>query len=244
VEQVDVSYVPPFIQPGSSPWNPFYLPRSQPWAIVNERLAHDQAMFGLGEYSIWALLWKTDDAEVADQSNDLVTRCPTCWWSDPSVAAAYEQTSDPRCPTCYGTTYAGPHGGLKAMVVRPTMWAGGTDQMANTARGVLITNTAQVQATSDFRAQFGDFIFRADGTRWQIKVPDQDSTETGFEVSTDPRTMVAINYSNVVREDEASVAYLIPPPPAQCMALLDVGPGYPTNFSAIEFADTALIPNQ
>lgn len=233
-----------YTQPPNFPvgFNPYYLPRSQPWAIINERLAHDQSMYALGEYSIFVMLWK-----ITDYQANLCQRCPVCYQPEGAIAQVYKQSDNPKCPVCYGTTFAGNHGGLKALIVRPAMWSTrSTDNMTDQARGVIVSNATQVQSTSDFRLQTGDFIFRADGTRWQIRTPNQDSGETGFEASTDPRTMIAMDYQNVMREDESSVAYLIPPPPVTSMALLDVGPGYPNpaQFLSIQVIDGPLVPLQ
>jgi hypothetical protein len=216
--------------------NPYYLPDPQHYAIEQERQRHNQAVYSFGEYSIFCLLWT-----ILDFTNGLVRRCARCYLSYGDVADVYEQPSQRRCIDCLGTTF---EGGIKAYIVRPAIWTTDSDEIREAPRGDLVINTATVQSTSDFRLSTNDYILREDGSRWQVKTPVTNWVVTGFEVATDARTMVGYNNVGVLREDESSVAYLIPPvTQAGLTSLLLIDRSRtPTDFSAIEYVHGPLVP--
>jgi hypothetical protein len=91
-----------------------------------------------------------------------------------------------------------------------------------------------VQSTDDFRANRDDWVFKADGSRWRIAALETDTLTTGLEATTDLRDMVGHTYQSV-REDEASVAYMIGPPSTVLTPRLNVtGLNVPANFSDLE----------
>jgi hypothetical protein len=108
----------------------------------------------------------------------------------------------------------------------------------------MITSRAEVQSVSDFRMRSGDFVFKADGTRWRVQEKQTDSVITGFQASDDINAMIGYRYPNVVREDESSIAYLIPPDGPTLGTILDVSvePNYPLCFTDYEVLnDTDLV---
>lgn len=202
------------------------LPDQQDYAVAQERFRHDQAMGEYGEYSMFLLMWNRMDFDAG-----LVEECMRCVSPLGRIADVYQQPSDSKCPECFGTRY---EGGFKARLVRPALWDMGEDVENDGQRGTTVNQTASVQTTADFRLRAYDYIFRADGSRWQMRTLGSNRLHTGF--GTIARTdVIGYNFGTVNREDEGSVAYLIPPDAAGLAALLDVEHAhYPLDFSAAE----------
>ncbi len=205
--------------------NPNWAPDPKHYAVFQERWRHDQALYSYGEYAMFCLLWR-----IRDHDNGLVGRCPTCFLSRGKVAETYGQAAQERCPDCFGTTF---EGGYKALVVRPMILDTAEESEDVERRGVVIRSTASLQTTSDLDLT-EDFMFRADGTRWQVEGAPGNKLTTGFEHRTTTENSLGA-VVRAVREDESSVAYLIPPDTATLVAALDVTHfHYPLDFSAIE----------
>lgn len=202
---------------------PFSLRDTQDWAIAQERQRHAEALYSFGEYAGFCLLWNRIDFD-----NGLVGGCLRCVVPRGKVADVYQQAAESLCPECFGTGY---EGGVKAFLVRPSLWDDTEDTESSGQRGLTINQTASVQTTADFRLRANDFIFRADGTRWQMRSIGANNIRTGFGNS--GRSDIAgYNFGTVVREDEGSVAYTIPP---LDLSFLDVvAAHYPLDFSAVE----------
>lgn len=205
---------------------PYHLPDQQAYAVAQERMRHSQALYAYGEYSMFCMLWNR-----LDYDNNLVGSCLRCSIPLGPITDVYQQPSDSRCPECFGTGY---EGGFKALLVRPALWDDAEDVNNDGSRGMTINQTASVQTTADFRLRTYDYIFRADGSRWQMRTIGSNNLRTGFE-HMGRADVVGYNFGTVTREDEASVAYLIPPTKDALRTILDVEHAhYPLNFSSVE----------
>ena len=218
-----IPYSPPTSvpEPGSHP-----VPDPQDYAIGQERARHDGALYRYGEYAVFVLMWTP-----IDFSKGLVDRCSLCFGGKvaQSIAEVYGQAAQANCPVCFGTSF---EGGWKAKLVRPSTWDDAEEQDLATRRGFVHPNTAAVQSTSDFRIRSSDFIFRSDGTRWQVRSTAGTNLVTGFGAATRERTITGYNMGQVALEDESSVAYLIEPTTEELRVLLDAPEQHsPTDFS-------------
>ena len=180
----------------------YVVPDVKPWEIENERARHDQALYRLGEYAVFVLLWTVQDFEA-----HLVGRCRTCYVPAEPVADTWKQAAYFKCPDCLGTTF---EGGYKALIVRPSMWTWDEPKQQQQERGVVNTNVATVQTTADFRMQPKDYIIRGDGSRWQVQQVEGTHLDTGFGTQSGIWDATQFTYTNVTREDESSPIYLLP----------------------------------
>lgn len=211
------------------PGNPLWLPDPQKYAVDQERYRHEDALYHFGEYAIFVLLWRIQDHEA-----ELVARCSTCFTDFGEINETYQQPTIRKCPDCFGTTF---EGGFKAKIVRPSLWDfhEADDKTDRAGRGEMIAQGASVQATADFRLRTGDYILRGDGSRWQMKTIASSHLREGFEVPSTERTALGFNFGVCNREDESSVAYIIPPLQDDLIDLLDVAyMRYPADFSDVE----------
>jgi hypothetical protein len=216
---------------------PHWLPDPQQYAVDQERFRHDQAVYDIGEYSMFILLWNIDDFEAGR-----VTQCSRCVLTNDVIGEVYAQPATAKCPVCYGTTF---EGGIRARIVRPTIWATNefTDRSDPDGQGIIKIQKVTIQSISDFRLRTGDFIFRGDGTRWQMKELGSEYLRTGFATPTvDPtRSQLGYNYGDVNREDESSVAFIIPPDETDLKTILNKPfSRYPADFSGDEQINGAL----
>lgn len=209
-----------------------WLPDPQGYAINQVALRHEQALTFYGEYSMFILMWR-----LADHLKGFVERCSTCWRDDASVgmtkemAEVYGQSPREKCPNCFGTTF---EGGYKARIIRLALWDANEATQQSNRRGEVDVNTASVQTTEDFRMRSGDYIFRADGTRWRVQTISTNHLRTGFMMPSTPRTPVGYNFGQVVREDPATVAYTIDPSPAELADLDMLSARYPHDWAWAE----------
>lgn len=184
-------------QPHCLLWHPDY----EGWATEQVQARHNGVLWRIGEYSIFVLLWRIEDFE-----NGLVARCPECITSMGDVADVYNQSTLTRCPTCYGTTF---EGGFKARIVRPALWDFSETTNRVEAHGEVERANAAVQSTNDFAMRTGDYIIRADGTRWRVQSLSTNHLHTGFGFPGRSETVVGFNYGTVILQDEASNAYSV-----------------------------------
>lgn len=209
--------------PAGATWHP----DPQRYAVQQERLRHEQALSLYGEYAVFVLLWRSDD-----EAKGLVDRCSNCYESYGKIAEAYGQPSMKDCPNCFGTSF---EGGYKARLVRPSLWDYNEPSQRDHIRGETQTASASIQTTADFSLRNGDFIFRADGSRWQMMQAGTNHLRTGFEPPNIPRTALGFNYGQAMLEDPAAVSYMIPPSAAALAEILDVSRiRYPLDFSDVE----------
>lgn len=213
---------------------PYYVRDPQSWAIEQEHLRHNQAIFSVGEYAMFAQMW-----HISDFLLGLVARCNRCYTSYGKVAEAYGQASKNKCLDCYGTTF---EGGYKNLIVRPAIFSDTDQQEHMDRRGVMHPDDVDVESTSDFRIRNGDYVFRADGTRWYLRTPQRVTLRTGFGYPGQVGTGIGYNLARASLEDPDSVAYLIPPPPIEVATFLRVGKYVPADFAAVEVIRGPLIP--
>jgi hypothetical protein len=200
----------------------------QRFAEETLRYHHDESLYVWGEYAVFVLLWTT-----RDENEGLVGRCPTCYLSYGKIADAYGQASKERCPDCFGTTF---EGGYRALIVRPTLWTDTDDaDKPEERRGTVVVSQATVQSTSDFVMRTGDYVFRADGTRWRVGGVDAESVTTGFDTKASPYDNVGVAAQSVMRLDESHVAYTIAMTIEEQIELLDLeNVRRPIDFTATE----------
>lgn len=198
----------------------------QEHALEVLRASHNQALSLYGEYAMFSLMWRLDDFQKG-----LVERCSECWLANEKRAAAYGQADREKCPTCYGTTF---EGGIKARIVRLSIWDTTEEDDEPSKRGEVKRQTTSIQSTSDFRLRSDDYVFRADGSRWRVQQVNTNQLHHGFQMTNSRRTPVAFTYGQVFREDESSVAYEIPPAPEDSDIWDILNRPYPYDFSDIE----------
>lgn len=219
---------------------PYYVRDYQPWAIEQERMRHSQALWTLGEYTAFVLMWHIEDFTAGR-----VRRCPKCYGADAAsttkakIAATYNQAEEHRCPECFGTTF---EGGFKAFIVRPAIFSDSDEDEQRQARGVMQPQGLSVESTPDFRVRSGDFAFRANGDRFQLRVPNRVTLRTGFAMPTQSDMAIGYNHARASLEDRTSVAYIIPPSEAVVSDLLARGARQPYDFGAHEVIRAPLIP--
>jgi hypothetical protein len=221
-------------------FRPYYVRDRQPWAVQQERQRHTQAMFTVGEYAMFALMWHLQDFQ-----NGLVARCPRCYSQSPDsrqekIAKVYQQPIQNKCPVCFGTTF---DGGFKALIVRPTIFSDTDESEILKDRGIVHPDDVQVESTVDFRVRQNDYVFRASGDRWQLRVPQRVTLRTGFDPPLQSQSAITYNHASAQLEDPvASVAYKIGPNKAMLRSILSRHSRYPIDFSQYEIIRSSLIP--
>lgn len=219
---------------------PYYVRERQSWAIDQERYRHDQALYSLGEYSIFYLMWSVLDFEAG-----LVVRCTRCYGTPGSVtdrtAQVYQQPSLNRCPDCFGTSF---EGGFRARIVRPALWADNDESEKPDRRGVVHPEAVTVESTWDFRMRQGDYIIRADGSRWRLpSSPRRTTLRSGYEHPAQRSTAITYAQIQARLEEPGTVVYdLAPPDKAAAHTLLAEASYFPRSFSSFEIIRAPLIP--
>jgi hypothetical protein len=193
---------------------------------------------------MFVLLWT-----VRDFKANSVLLCPNCQSvlnetpeATALIQATYKQPSQDRCPICYGSYYVGPAGGVKAILIRPSIWQFGEEQLQYLPRGATNIQSGSVTTTGDFRMEPRDFIFRGDGRRFQVNQVQVTHLSSGFGTQASSNTAISATYG-VAEENPTSPAYLIGPDAQGLMDMLD--PAYtrntPPDFTGIEFADGPVV---
>lgn len=213
---------------------PYYIRESQSWAVEQERRRHNQALWMVGETTMFALMWHIEDFQEG-----LVERCRTCYDSQGAIADVYGQSDQNKCPDCFGTTF---DGGFKAIIVRPAIFSDTDEGETFHGRGVIHPNDLAIESTPDFRVRNGDYCFRATGERYYLRVPERITLRTGYGLPTQQDMAIGYNHSNAQVEDPTSVAYLIPPPQDEVNNLLRRASRIPRDWSSFETIRAPLIP--
>lgn len=198
---------------------PYWIRDTQPWAVQQEHMRHDQALYTVGEYVMFTLMW-----HLLDHEQGLVARCSRCWVARGRVAEVYAQPAQNKCPVCFGTTF---EGGIRAQIIRPAIFSDTDEEERPDKRGVVHPQNVQIETTHDFRVRQGDYVFRADNTRWFLRHPNSVRVRTGFAYPTQADTNLTLNFATASLEDKDTVAYLIPPAPETLVPLLTSGRFYP-----------------
>lgn len=193
--------------PETRVWS-YYLRDPQSWAVEQERQRHSQAIYQVGEWTMFLLMW-----HVVDEHAGLVTRCSRCYPTDATdrdrrIAEVYDQPRQNKCDTCFGTTF---EGGYRARIVRPAIIADSHEDEKVDRRGVVHPDEISVESTSDFRLRHGDFVVRADNSRWRVNTPQRVTVRTGFDHPTQAESQIAYNNVRAAFEEPTTVAYQIPP---------------------------------
>lgn len=184
---------------------PFYIREHKDWAVQQETYRHDQALYSIGEPAMFVLLWTVEDFQ-----HGYTSRCSRCYGADLEgrQAAVYNQSNQAKCPRCYGTTF---EGGIRARIIRPALFGETDDNEQPSNRGAIHPQSIMVESTNDFRYRAGDFVFRLDGSRWQLKGPSRVTVRTGFEHPGQVVSSMGYSQGPATLEDATSVAYMIPP---------------------------------
>lgn len=219
---------------GPATKQPYYVRDPQRWAIEQEYMRHNQALYLVGEYGCFILMWHIQDFQAG-----LVNRCSTCWLANGKIAEAYGQTAQNKCPDCFGTTF---EGGYRAIIMRPAIFSDTDEGEQFSARGVVHSQDVSVDSTTDFRVRTGDYVFRQNNDRYFLRVPNRITVRAGFQHPTQTQTAIGYNHARASVEDPTSVAYLIPPSDYDLDSILSMTSQSPVDFSPYEVIRAPLIP--
>lgn len=216
----------------------YYLRERQDWQVAQERQRHLQALYTVGEWTAFWLMW-----HEADFAAGLVGRCTRCYPSADTrtqrVTAVYNQPTQNRCPTCFGTTF---EGGFRARIIRPAIFSDADETDRPGKKGSMHPASTTVESTPDFRSREGDFVLRADGSRWRLGAQNRVQLRTGFEHPGQIQSSITYNNTSAKLEDRTGVAYLLPPAdPAQLLLALSAPLRLPGDFTAYEDVRGVLI---
>ena len=175
-------------------------PNPHDYARDQEILRHDDAVIRFGEMSAVAMMWRDSDFRAG-----LVAHCSRCTAAGADTFNAYKQPVEARCSNCYGTTF---EGGIKNLVYRPVLWRQDFIKEDVLKRGVTFQAGAHLELTSDIELRSGDYVIRADGTRWRVDAPHDNEIHTGF--GSTPFGSSSRWSCEAMQENETSVAYAIP----------------------------------
>ena len=216
-------------------FQPYYVREIQDWAVHQEHMRHLEAIYSVGEWTMFALMW-----HILDFTAGRVERCNTCFVAYDVITEAYGQSSQNKCLNCFGTTF---EGGIKAIIIRPTIFSDTDESERFDRRGTVHDDDVDIESTPDFRVRTGDYAFRIDGGRWQLKMPQRITLRTGFNFPDQESSAIGYNHARANLEDPTSVAYLIPPPQVDVKAILSQQSRWPIDFSEHEIIHGPLIPD-
>jgi hypothetical protein len=218
---------------------PYYIREPQDWQVEQERARHNQALYMIGEWVFIVLMWHQLDFE-----RGLVAKCTRCFAGsagakDRRIAEVYQQPRQNECPVCFGTTF---EGGYRARIVRPAIVADVEETEKQDRRGSMHPAAVTFETTIDFRTRTGDYVFRADGSRWRIQSADRLQVRTGFEPTGTEANAVAYKLQAGL-EETSTVAYKLPPvDQLQVRGILSQAMRFPADFGAYEHLGGPLIP--
>lgn len=211
---------------GDQPHCLLWHPDHEGWAVEQMQARHNGVLWRFGEYSMFVLLWRIEDFNAGR-----VGRCQECMTPKGDIAEVYNQSFKTQCSTCYGTTF---DGGFKAKIIRPALWDYSETTNKSDVQGEVERANTAVQSTPDFAMRTGDYILRADGTRWRVQSLSTNHLRTGFGFPDRAETIIGFNYGNVVLQDPASNAYAIQVPTDLSLILDVTNPRVMQEFSRFE----------
>lgn len=221
--------------PPQRPVQPYYVREHQGWAVEQERMRHIQAIYQVGEYAAFFLMWHQLDYEAG-----LVQRCARCYANsgshDRRVAEVYGQATQNKCLNCYGTTF---EGGIRARIIRPSLFIDVDETERPSAKGSMHEASLTVESTVDFRLREGDYVVRADDTRWRCSTPTRTNLRTGFGHPHQERDGISYNAAPCKLEDPTSVAYQLS---SDVFSVLSRQHQQPAAFTDWELAFGPLMP--
>jgi hypothetical protein len=198
----------------------------QQWAVDQAQQHHEEALYALGEYSLFLLLWNIEDFEAG-----LVERCHVCYLPFGERAETFGQPAYNKCINCLGTTF---EGGYKAKIIRPCFWDKGPEENDKLDKlGVVQQQSAEIQSTADFRLRNGDYVIRGDDSRWSVGEVTSIEIRSGFAVSEYQRSLFSFTYDQVVLEDGNTIIYKFDPG-FDVTTVLDPLSHYPVDFTQYE----------
>jgi hypothetical protein len=208
---------------------PYWLGRDQQWAVAQVTTSHEEALYALGEYTVFVLMWT-----AADFTAGLVGHCQHCFLADNRAASAFKQGNQARCPDCFGSSF---EGGYRARIIRPALWTDHKSDTTLTPRGQVTSDSMSVETTAGFTLHHGDYLFRTNGSRYQSVELSGAWVHSGF-APVDDADSVGGNITQARLEDISSAAYDIPPSGPELATLLARYPtqhlaGYPTGQEVI-----------
>lgn len=229
--------------PGVTPTvtrSPYTVRQHQNWAVRQERYRHNGGLFWVGEWVMLFLLWHDVDFE-----RGLVGRCQVCYAGgtdlENRITAVYQQPTRQKCPDCLGTTF---EGGYRARIVRPAICTDADEDEKLTKRGAVHPANLTVETTVDFRARTGDWLVRADNSRWQLTVPQRTTVRTGFEHPGQAGAGISYGNMRAAHEEPGQIAYAAPPVAAADVAAVLTQPvARDADFGGFEVRRAALLPD-
>jgi hypothetical protein len=218
---------------------PYYIRQRQDWAIQQERQRHAEAIYWIGEMVCLILMWHEIDFQKG-----LVQRCHTCYNTTDTITnritAVYNQPTRNECPDCFGTTF---EGGYRARIVRPAILTDVDETERQDRKGSMHPSSLNVETVWDFRSRAGDYLLRADGSRWRLSDPQRTTLRTGFYHPAQSTSSITYGNIRAQYEEETTVAYLLPPTDVSTLStLLQQQVFFPPNFSSFEIIRAPLIP--
>lgn len=228
------------LAPGPPRVQPYHLRQRQDFAIEQERKRHAEALWHVGEYAVFFLMW-----HLLDFQQGLVTRCSRCWGTsgtDARVAAVYQQPKNNGCAVCFGTTF---EGGYRARIVRPAIFADTDQDERLEKRGEVHPDNVSVETTWDFRIRPGDYVVRAENSRWRMRVPSRTTLRSGFGFPGQTETSLTYARITAEREESTTVAHKLPPEdPEMIRNILTQPTRSPLDFVVFEDIRGPLVPDE
>ena len=191
---------------------PWWMVQDQQWAEEHVTASHVDSLYRYGEFVVFTMLWNSNDYERGE-----VGRCTRCIQGNP-LSVGYDQTADPDCPNCFGTSF---EGGFRNQIVRPAIISDrDPDTREDRRAGEVTVERLTIQTTSDFYVRTGDYMFRADGTRYRLGQMETQVVRSGFNHPGQEQSVGGLINSATLESDVASVGHRIPPDDATVAQML------------------------
>ncbi len=217
--------------------NSRWLRDPQNWAVEQERLRNQQALYAYGEYVIVYSMW-----DIGSFHRGEVEHCSRCWLADEIAAKTYKQPMEEKCSGCFGTGF---EGGYRARLVRPAVILESSEtEHVQADRGHHDRSSVNVNIAAEFMMHNGDYMIRADNTRWQLHSASVELLSTGFAHLSRGGSAIGHSVSSATAVPHSSVAFMLDPVDAAEVEVL-IGAQYlrsPQDFTDFEIIRAPLIP--